>query len=107
MDTIAKIYKASVRDKKTLTEASLKLFEEGGEVAEAVLSYVEANGCAYKNKTVNDIIEECLDVIIVAGSIIHKAIIREEGKQHRGLPSVVLRMLDQKLAKWKDKVTSE
>ena len=106
MDTIAKIYNASVHDKKTLVEASLKLFEEGGEVAEAVLSLTGANGCAYKGKTPSDIIEECLDVIIIAGSIIHKTVHAVHSEQV-GLPPAVMRKLDEKLEKWKEKVTSE
>jgi NTP pyrophosphatase (non-canonical NTP hydrolase) len=108
MDTLAKIYKASVHDKKTLTEAALKLAEEVGEVAEAVNSYMETNGCAYKCKTHNDVIEEALDAIIIAGSLIRKVIeIEEGGPQTPALPPVILRMLNEKLKKWKKVVTEE
>ncbi|RDY22974.1 hypothetical protein CHF27_010740 [Romboutsia maritimum] len=64
------IKKLTALDSKTLIERALKLSEENGEVSEAILSYVKANGCEYKNKTKEDVIEECLDVIIVASSII-------------------------------------
>ncbi|MEG2985747.1 MAG: MazG-like family protein, partial [Peptostreptococcaceae bacterium] len=64
------IEKLTVIDKKTLVERTLKLSEEVGEVAQAVLSYSDACGCGYKNKTKEDVVEECLDVIIVASAII-------------------------------------
>ena len=64
--------KLSLLDKKNLVEASLKLTEEVGEVAEAVLSCTKVHGCEYKTKTPEDIVEEVTDVIIVAMSILHK-----------------------------------
>lgn len=48
---------------------SLKLFEEGGELAEAVLAQYKEAGMAYKNLTKDDILQESCDVIIVALSI--------------------------------------
>lgn len=64
------IEKVTNIDKKTLVERALKLSEEVGEVSEAVLSYSNACGCGYKGKNSKDVIEECIDVIIVATSII-------------------------------------
>jgi NTP pyrophosphatase (non-canonical NTP hydrolase) len=108
MDILDKIFKTSELDKKTLQEACLKLAEETGEVSEAVLSYTKAHGCAYKNKTANNIIEESLDVIIVAGSIIYKVI-------HNTVPiypkeatyQLVLQTLETKLKKWEEKLADE
>ncbi|WP_199870796.1 MazG-like family protein [Clostridium senegalense] len=65
-----KIEELTKLDKKTLVERALKLSEEVGEVSEAVLSYSNACGCGYKKKSREDVIEECLDVIIVASSLI-------------------------------------
>ena len=59
------IKEITYQDKKTLSERALKLSEETGEVAEAVLSYTNACGCSYKHKTRKDILEECTDVIII------------------------------------------
>lgn len=60
-------------DKKTLLERTLKLSEEVGEVAQAMLSYSNACVCGYKKKSKEDLVEECLDVIIVASSIISQS----------------------------------
>ena len=60
-------------DKKTLLERTLKLSEEVGEVAQAMLSYSNACGCGYKKRSKEDLVEECLDVIIVASSIISQS----------------------------------
>ena len=51
------IKEITYQDKKTLSERALKLSEETGEVAEAVLSYTNACGCSYKHKTRKDILE--------------------------------------------------
>ena len=64
------IQKLTSIDKKSLIERTLKLSEEVGEVSQAVLSSTKACGCEYKNKSEEDIVEECVDVIIVASSII-------------------------------------
>ncbi|GAA0116102.1 MazG-like family protein [Clostridium senegalense] len=65
-----KIEELTKLDKKTLVERALKLSEEVGEVSEAILSYCNVCGCGYKKKGREDVIEECLDVIIVASSLI-------------------------------------
>ena len=45
-------------DKKTLLERTLKLSEEAGEVAQAMLSYSNACGCGYKKRSKEDLVEE-------------------------------------------------
>lgn len=95
IDRIAKL------DIKTLKEKSLKLTEESGEVAEAVLSYTETCGCGYKNKSKEDIIEECLDTIIVAASIISQVY------DHNTDEEVVKKVFNTKMEKWETKAFSE
>ena len=84
-------------DKKTLLERTLKLSEETGEVAQAVLSYSNACGCGYKNKSKEDLLEECIDVIIVASSIISQSYDNDVDIEK------VKSIYNKKLAKWKEK----
>lgn len=63
--------KLSLKDKKDIIRKALKLTEETGEVAEAVLSSEYSFGCEYKGKTKADVVEEVTDVIIVGFSILH------------------------------------
>ena len=84
-------------DKKTLLERTLKLSEETGEVAQAVLSYSKACGCGYKNKSKEDLLEECIDVIIVASSIISQSYDNDVDIEK------VKSIYNKKLAKWKEK----
>lgn len=82
-------------DKKTLVERALKLTEEVGEVAESVLSYTNACGCGYKDKNKDDVIEECVDAIIVSLSIISQA-------NDNNIPEDKIKSIfNEKLGKWK------
>ena len=56
---------SSEKEGKTAMQLILKLMEESGEVAEALLSYEKACGCAYKEKTLEDVGEEAVDVLLV------------------------------------------
>ena len=90
------IFDASQYDKKSLSQKALKLAEECGELAQAVLSYCEAPGCGYKAKTKEDVVEEAWDCIITAGSIIYQV---ENGNvSHRSMD-----VLKEKIAKWIEK----
>jgi NTP pyrophosphatase (non-canonical NTP hydrolase) len=71
---------------------ALKLSEECGETAQAVLSYTKTPGCANKGKTKHDVIEEACDCIIAAGSLIYKI----EGHAD----STVEKIIRAKLKKW-------
>lgn len=95
------IQKLTSIDKKTLVERTLKLSEEVGEVAQAVLSYSNACGCGYKNKSKEDIVEECLDVIIVASAIISQNYDNNIDIEN------VKKIYREKLDKWKDKCEYE
>ena len=78
---------------KSTTQKALKLSEEVGEVAEAVLSYSDAPGCGYKGKTHKDVLEEAADVIIVAASLALDVGNKEE----------LLDTLSKKCNKWESK----
>lgn len=98
---IAKIREANPnRDIKNIIKRALKLSEESGEVAEAVLSISSStNG---KNKTWDDVLEEAVDTAIVALDIAltqfpGQTLTDEEKEQQ------VIDMFDKKLAKWNRK----
>ncbi|MDN3720785.1 MazG-like family protein [Roseibium salinum] len=67
------IFELTQQDPKTLQERSLKLAEEAGELAQAVLAATGAPGSAYKNMTLADVREEAADAAIVALSILAQA----------------------------------
>ena len=70
---------------------TLKCTEELGEVSEAVLSYTGACGCGYKNKTIDDVKEEIMDVFIVIVAMAAKVgLTKEEFKP----------IIEGKLNKW-------
>ena len=100
--------KLSLLDKKNLVEASLKLTEEVGEVAEAILSCTKVHGCEYKTKTPEDIVEEVTDVIIVAMSILHK-LKKQTDNELDGAYTVeglFGETMFKKLTKWEEKLNS-
>lgn len=68
-DILAMATRLSLRDKKSLSEKALKLQEECGELAKAVLPYVGAGACNHRFPNRDKIIEECADVLLVAYSI--------------------------------------
>lgn len=57
------------KDKKTLTQKVAKLFEEGGELAKAVLPFESAYACRHRFVDKQKILEEVCDTILVALSI--------------------------------------
>lgn len=57
------VKKLSDADEKSISEKGLKLVEEIGEVAEALLSYNKVSSCAYKGKSLDDLKEELGDVL--------------------------------------------
>lgn len=67
---IEKLIELTKKDSKTLIERTLKGAEELGEIAQAVLSCSQISGCTYKGKTKDDVIEECVDELMVILSII-------------------------------------
>jgi NTP pyrophosphatase (non-canonical NTP hydrolase) len=76
----------------------MKCGEELGELSEAVLSYESAPGCGYKGKTIDDVAEECADVVICIISALAKATnYQNEGK--------LAETMNIKIEKWIAKIT--
>lgn len=88
------IKQLSIENEKSLEQIALKLTEETGEVSQALLSYLKANGSEYKGLTDEDVKEECIDVIIVAISLFYKL---------NGQEKEFISIFDKKVAKWKEK----
>jgi len=89
------IYRVSLREPKTIEQKVLKLTEETGEVAEAVLSMTEASGCKSKNKTTEDVLGELVDVVIVAVSCMEA--LGGEAVEINGL-------FNEKIKEWEEKI---
>ena len=94
---MTRINKLTKLDNKTLLERTLKLSEECGEVAEATLSYLKTNGSQYKEKQLEDVLEENLDVIMVAISNICQLYNYEPDSNK------IQDLFDTKLQKWYNK----
>lgn len=90
----SKFTKLCEGNNKSLVEMALKLSEEVGEVAQAVLSHQKSQGCSYKSKSREDIIEELADVIMVAESMLFD--LEVDDSEFNGI-------FNQKLDKWEEK----
>ncbi|MCV0426395.1 MAG: MazG-like family protein [Roseibium sp.] len=95
------IFELTQADPKTLQERALKLSEEAGELAQAVLSATKAPGSEYKNHTLADVREEAADAAIVALSILAHA-----SSSKAEFQTELERLMAEKCAKWQQKVTS-
>lgn len=95
LPTMDKIHKLSIENEKSLEQIALKMSEEVGEVSQALLSYLKANGSAYKGLGAEDVIEECVDVMIVAYSLIYKL---------GGNDQDIKNLMREKVNKWEEKV---
>ena len=65
----------SLKNKKSNMEIAVKLVEETGEVSEAVLKMLGSNGMSYKvgnENLVDEVKEECIDVMMIALSLVYK-----------------------------------
>lgn len=82
----------SLEEKKSLLERTVKLQEETGELAQAVLIAAKLSGSQYKTSSKEAVKEESVDVILVALSIFFF-----EG----GTPQELETLLKTKSAKWK------
>ncbi|WP_417667661.1 MazG-like family protein [Roseibium sp.] len=89
------IYNAMQKDPKTLQERALKLCEEAGEVAQAVLSATGAPGSAYKGLSMADVREEAADALIVAMAVLAQACDSREMFEME-----LTRLVSEKCAKW-------
>jgi NTP pyrophosphatase (non-canonical NTP hydrolase) len=93
------IFELTQQDPKTLQERALKLAEEAGELAQAVLSATKAPGSQYKNQTLVDVREEAADAAIVALSVLAQA---STGKEE--FEAELNRLMAAKCAKWQEKL---
>ncbi len=80
------------KEPKTLEQMALKLAEESGEVAQAVLSQNKASGSQYKQLQIQDIKEECIDTILVATALYYKL---EQSNDEE-----LIALLTKKMEKW-------
>lgn len=80
-----------MQEGKTIEQMGLKLSEETGECAQALLSYVDAHGSAYKKLGIEDVMEECADVVLIAVSLYYKL---------GGDNGTLAKDLQTKMAKW-------
>lgn len=72
LELLNEIKQMSIKNRKSLEQIGLKLSEETGECSQALLSYLNADGCGYKDLDLDDVKEECVDVIMVALSLFYK-----------------------------------
>ena len=91
--TLQAIKQLAILEPKTLEQMALKLSEESGEVAQAVLSQTKASGNQYKSLQTEDIKEECIDAILVATALYYKL----EGSSDEEFTA----LLTEKMTKWK------
>lgn len=68
-DLLAYIRELTRHDRKDLSQKGLKIHEEGGELARAILPYVSAHGTSHRFVTPVAILEESVDLMLVALSI--------------------------------------
>lgn len=71
-DVLDAVKELSLADPKTLSQKTLKLFEEGGELAKAVLPYESAAGTLHRVVNKAKLLEEAADVMLVALSIAYE-----------------------------------
>ncbi|QDG75733.1 MazG-like family protein [Labrenzia sp. PHM005] len=90
------IYELTQLDGKSLQERTLKLSEESGELAQAVLTVTKAPGSTYKNHSLADVREEAADAAIVALSILAQTCSSEAE-----FSAELDRLMGAKCAKWK------
>lgn len=94
-ELLNEIQELSIQNGKTVEQIGLKLSEETGECSQAILAYTNAEGSVYKGFGVNDIKEECIDVILVAMSLFYKL---------NGNNEELNNLLSKKMEKWQNKV---
>lgn len=89
---IIRLINLAKKEPKSLEEMGLKLAEETGEVAEAILKYKKSSGSQYKHGTLDDLKEECADTLLVALSLYFQL----EGSSIDELNSII----EKKAGKW-------
>ncbi|MEO9527334.1 MazG-like family protein [Roseibium sp.] len=94
------IYDLTQKDPKSLQERALKLAEEAGELAQAVLSVTKAPGSEYKAHSLGDVREEAVDAAIVALSILAQA-----SSSREDFDAELDRLMALKCSKWQEKLS--
>ena len=93
MNILPEIKEITQLDKKNLMATFAKLGEEHGELARIILAYANEPTILHRFATSNEIVEECIDVALVALSIAFKAGASEEQMEN---------MFRIKMNKWAD-----
>jgi NTP pyrophosphatase (non-canonical NTP hydrolase) len=70
LDILKTLTRLSEEDPKTLMQLALKVAEEAGELAQAVLCLEQAPGTEHRGKTMCDVQEEATDVLLCAWAIL-------------------------------------
>ncbi|GGP11038.1 MazG-like family protein [Oceanobacillus neutriphilus] len=91
-DLLKEIKALSDKEEKTVEQMVLKLAEEVGETSQAVLSHNKAKGSEYKELNIQDVKEECVDVLLVTMSLFYKICDNEQELES---------LLKEKILKWK------
>ncbi len=86
------IEELTLLDKKNKVQRALKVSEEAGELAAAVLSETDAPGCEYKTLGREEVLEEIADVLIITSSM---------AAHYKFLESEVKAKILEKCEKWK------
>ncbi|MGM0213534.1 hypothetical protein [Enterococcus sp. AZ109] len=93
-ELLTAIFQAAEKEKKNEQQLLIKLMEEVGEAAQALLASQNAPGSEYKNLTTADVKEELVDTLLVTFAFLHKL-----GTDEKELQV----LLETKLAKWQAK----
>ena len=93
-----RIHELMKDEKKSILELALKLSEESGEVAEAILALNNSGGSTYKDIKVEDALEECVDTILVSYVLFEKLKQSYESEQD------FEKLLSLKVDKWSQKM---
>lgn len=94
---VQEINRLSPQERKNLVELGLKLTEEVGELAEAILHNGDSPGSAYKDLGPGKVLEEGADVLLVTMTLLFKAGYSQEE---------IAAELDRKVGKWTEKSLS-
>ncbi|KRK36376.1 MazG-like family protein [Loigolactobacillus bifermentans] len=97
MTLLEQINQIADQEPKNLTQQTLKLMEEVGEAAQALLSSQGASGSGYKGLTTQNTQEEFVDVLLVTLAILRKL---------QPDQAITDQLIQQKVAKWAAKQTA-
>ena len=86
------------KEGKTKLQLTVKIMEELGELAEAMLSHENITGSEYKNKDIDHVKEEVIDVIIVAFALTAKLEMTTDE---------IKSIIERKLVKWQKVISPE